>query len=65
MLISFFIVFFSKGIASATILFTDVTSQSGIEFRHTNGAGGSKFVIETVGPGVGFFDYDDFSIENR
>ena len=57
-LISFLIVFFLKGVASATILFTDVTSQSGIEFRHTNGAGGSKFVIETVGPGVGFFDYD-------
>ncbi len=44
--------------ALPTTLFTDVTSLSGIEFRHTNGAGGFKYVIETVGPGVGFLDYD-------
>ena len=44
--------------ALSTTLFTDVTSLSGIEFRHTNGAGGFKYVIETVGPGVGFLDYD-------
>ncbi|MGY8822579.1 MAG: CRTAC1 family protein [Candidatus Latescibacterota bacterium] len=38
--------------------FTDVTAAAGIEFRHINGAGGKKFVIETVGAGGGFFDYD-------
>ena len=57
-LISFCIVLLLKAIALSMPLFTDVTSQSGLDFRHTNGAGGSKFVIETVGPGVGFFDYD-------
>lgn len=38
--------------------FTDVTVAAGIEFSHINGAGGEKYVIETVGAGGGFFDYD-------
>jgi enediyne biosynthesis protein E4 len=38
--------------------FTDVTSQAGINFRHNNGAFGSKFLPETMGPGCAFFDYD-------
>jgi enediyne biosynthesis protein E4 len=37
---------------------TDVTSQAGINFRHNNGAFGSKFLPETMGPGCAFFDYD-------
>ena len=57
-LITFCLVLLLKAVALPMPLFTDVTSQSGIDFRHTNGAGESKFVIETVGPGVGFFDYD-------
>ncbi len=43
---------------AATPVFTDVTVESGIDFVHTNGAGGQKYVIETVGPGAAFFDYD-------
>ncbi len=38
--------------------FYDATEEAGIEFEHVNGANGQKFVIETVGPGAGFFDYD-------
>jgi hypothetical protein len=37
---------------------TDVTSQAGINFQHNNGAFGSKFLPETMGPGCAFFDYD-------
>jgi enediyne biosynthesis protein E4 len=37
---------------------TDVTSQAGINFHHNNGAFGSKFLPETMGPGCAFFDYD-------
>jgi len=44
---------------AATPRFSDVTAAAGIDFRHVNGATGSKFVIETVGAGVGFFDYDN------
>ena len=38
--------------------FHDATEEAGIGFVHVNGANGQKFVIETVGPGGGFFDYD-------
>jgi len=38
--------------------FHDATQQAGIDFVHINGANGQKFVIETVGPGGGFFAYD-------
>ena len=38
--------------------FTDVTEEAGIDFRHVNGANGSKFVLETVGPGAAFVDVD-------
>ena len=38
--------------------FHDATQDAGIYFAHVNGANGQKFVIETVGPGGGFFDYD-------
>jgi enediyne biosynthesis protein E4 len=40
------------------IKFTDMTAQSGITFRHTNGATGSKLLPETMGGGVVIFDYD-------
>lgn len=39
--------------------FEDVTAEAGIGFVHANGAHGSKYVIETVGAGAAFFDYDN------
>src|SRR6185295_9054076 len=44
--------------AAAGVAFTDVTSASGISFRHTNGAFGKKYLPETMGAGVAVFDYD-------
>ncbi len=41
-----------------TVRFTDVTRQSGIAFRHENGAFGKKLLPETMGGGVACFDYD-------
>ena len=46
------------GSAGAVPHFTDVTEEAGIDFLHANGANGRKYVIETVGPGVGFLDVD-------
>jgi len=44
--------------------FTDVTREAGIEFQHTNGASRDKHLVETMGPGAVFFDYDaDGSID--
>ena len=40
------------------IRFADVTSQAKILFKHTNASTGQKFLMETMGPGCAFFDYD-------
>jgi enediyne biosynthesis protein E4 len=45
--------------ASGPIEFTDVTSQSGIHFKHNSGAFGKKYLPETMGSGVCFLDYDN------
>src|SRR5688572_23996676 len=41
-----------------SLRFTDVTEQSGIQFRHVNGASGHKLLPETMGSGVAVLDYD-------
>ncbi len=40
-------------------IFVDVTEEAGIHFRHTNGKSEHKHIIETMGSGVVFFDYDN------
>jgi hypothetical protein len=40
------------------IQFVDVTEESGIDFVHNNGAHGKKYLPETMGSGVAFFDFD-------
>ena len=44
--------------SGSTIQFTDVTAQANIDFTHFAGASGQKWYPETIGSGVGFFDYD-------
>ncbi len=41
------------------VRFVDVTSESGIDFVHFNGAYGDKLLPETMGGGVAFFDFDN------
>jgi len=36
----------------------DVTVESGLDFVHVNGASGRKYLVETMGSGAAFFDYD-------
>ena len=43
---------------SPTIRFTDHTAAAGIDFLHVTGASGEKYVVETMGSGAIFFDYD-------
>ena len=38
--------------------FVEITREAGIDFVHTNGAEGEKFLPETMGSGVAFLDYD-------
>jgi hypothetical protein len=44
-----------KGIGFAL---TDVTSSSGLQFRHNSGTFGGKLLPETMGSGCAFIDYD-------
>jgi hypothetical protein len=44
--------------ATRTIAFTDVAQSAGITFRHENAASPEKFLIETMGSGCGWIDYD-------
>ena len=39
--------------------FTDVTTELGIQFRHTNGESGQKYFIEPIGSGVALLDFDN------
>ena len=39
--------------------FTDITTELGVEFRHTNGERGEKYFIEPIGSGVALFDFDN------
>lgn len=40
------------------VKFTDITEEAGIQFVHCNGAYGDKLLPETMGGGVGFWDFD-------
>ena len=43
---------------SAEVQFVDTTTDAGITFRHVDGRTGEKYLIETLGSGALFFDFD-------
>ena len=45
--------------AQSTIKFTEVTKDTRITFRHTDGGSGRYYVMETVSAGLALFDYDN------
>ncbi len=45
--------------ADCPIKFRDVTTETGIDFAHTHGGSGRKYIMETVSAGVATFDYDN------
>jgi hypothetical protein len=45
-------------VAPVSVTFTDVTAQAGIKFVHNSGRAGKKFLPETLGSGVAWFDAD-------
>jgi enediyne biosynthesis protein E4 len=47
-----------SAIARKSIQFTDVSKQVGINFRHNNAASEEKYLIETMGAGCGWIDFD-------
>jgi len=48
-----------KSHTSPAVQYLDVTEEAGITFKHVNGWTGKRYFIETMGPGVAFFDYDN------
>ena len=40
------------------VLFRDIIGASGIDFVHDNAATPEKYMIETMGSGCGWIDYD-------
>ena len=38
--------------------FTEVADQAGLDFEHVNGMTGGRWIVETVGAGVGVMDFD-------
>src|SRR5262245_39382257 len=47
------------GAAEPVIRFTDITRDAGLSFHHVNGASPDKYLVETMGSGGLFFDYDN------
>lgn len=43
---------------SSTIRLTDVTARAGIDFMHTDGSSGHRYIVETVASGLATFDFD-------
>ena len=52
------LLFIISGANAQPPLFVDVTEEVGIHFKHNNGKTEHKHVIETMGSGAVFFDYD-------
>jgi len=46
------------GVELVVPAFVDVTAEARLNFRHTNGATGEKWMPETIGSGGGWIDYD-------
>lgn len=44
--------------AAGPIVLHDVTSETGIDFIHTDGSSGQRYIVESVASGLALFDYD-------
>ncbi len=50
--------FLGLSASAGSIRFTDVTDTTGIDFIHTDGSSGRRYIVETVSAGLALFDYD-------
>lgn len=57
-LYSVVIFFILHAAAFAEVRFVDATAAAGISFQHVDGRTGEKYLIETLGSGALFFDFD-------
>ena len=45
--------------ANAGFTFSDVTDQTGVDFKHYDGSSGNYYLMESVSAGLALFDYDN------
>jgi len=45
--------------APAEDIFTDITASAGIHWKHSNGESQDRFLLEAMGGGVAFLDFDN------
>ena len=57
--VGFVIFCLSSAFVDAQLRFTDVTTKTGIRFRHEDGRSGAYYFLETLGAGAAWFDYDE------
>src|SRR5438876_48940 len=57
-------VFRTGHVSAAQEIFTDVTAQAGIHWRHFNGESQDRYLIEAMGGGVAFLDFDKDGLED-
>src|SRR6266849_8077922 len=50
--------------SDAKIIFTDITKEAGITWRHFSGESPDRFLIETMGGGVAFLDFDGDGLQD-
>jgi len=50
--------FLSSGAAQCPIQLSDITEETGIAFKHTDGSSGRYYIMETVSAGLALLDYD-------
>ncbi|MHC4728873.1 MAG: FG-GAP repeat domain-containing protein, partial [Planctomycetota bacterium] len=53
------IVMFCQICSGDPIVLHDVTRETGITFKHTDGSSGNRYIMETVTAGLALFDYDN------
>ncbi|MHC4103382.1 MAG: CRTAC1 family protein [Planctomycetota bacterium] len=53
------IVMFCQICSGDPIVLHDVTRETGITFKHTDGSNGNRYIMETVTAGLALFDYDN------
>jgi hypothetical protein len=51
-------------VRAAQEIFTDVTAQAGIQWRHFSGESQDRYLIEAMGGGVAFLDFDNDGLED-
>jgi hypothetical protein len=57
-LVLVFLCVLSQICAGSSIILRDVTKETGITFKHTDGSSGQRYIVESVSAGLALFDYD-------